>query len=141
MNGTENIENSSSDKAIESSTSLATRDDYYTDVTVYTPESNEERYYELFDKDKPKTQAWSVASLVIGILSVLLSFLGWWALALGVASAVLAAVSRRVLGYFSGICIVGMIIGIFGTVISASVAIAGIILSTGVPVALAVFEI
>ena len=78
-----------------------------------------DRYYEIFEKSKTKSMAWSVASLTLGIASVALSFLGWVALTLGALAVILAVVSRIKLGYFDGKAIVGMMLGIFGIVFGA----------------------
>jgi len=70
----------------------------------------------LMRNGRPKTFGWSVASLVMGILSVVCCFLGWSGLILGAAAIVLSIVSRRKLGYFDGMSVAGLILGIFGFV-------------------------
>ncbi len=65
---------------------------------------------------RPKTLGWSVAALSLGIVAAVTSAFGWSSIILGVCAIVCAAVSRRVLGYFDGKAIAGLILGIFGTV-------------------------
>ena len=65
---------------------------------------------------KHKTMGWSVASMVVGIISVVCCCLGWSGLILGTMAIVLAIVSRKNLGYFDGMSIAGLVLGIFGLV-------------------------
>lgn len=65
---------------------------------------------------RPKTMGWSVVSLVTGILSVICCCLGWTGLVFGAAAIIFAVVSRKTLGYFDGLSIAGLILGIFGVV-------------------------
>jgi len=93
----------------------------------YDNQNNEESGYNNYSEQdyafqtlmrngRPKTFGWSVASLVMGILSVVCCFLGWSGLILGAAAIVLSIVSRRKLGYFDGMSVAGLILGIFGFV-------------------------
>ena len=75
----------------------------------------------LMRNGKPKTLGWSVASMVIGILSVVCCVLGWSGLILGVAAVVFSIISRKQLGYFDGMSVAGLILGIFGFVFGVSV--------------------
>ena len=93
-------------------------------VTEYYPEGTSSyekkegvRYDEIFDKGKPKTLAFSIVSLVTGILSIICCCTVWLSLPFGVISIIFAVVSRKVLGYFDGMAIAGLILGIFGTVL------------------------
>ena len=65
---------------------------------------------------RPKTLGWSVASLVMGIISLFTCSFGWASIIFGVAAIIFAISSRVILGYFDGKCIFGLILGIFGTV-------------------------
>ena len=65
---------------------------------------------------RPKTLGWSVASLVMGIVSLSTCPFGWASIVFGVLAIIFAVVSRVILGYFDGKCICGLILGIFGTV-------------------------
>jgi hypothetical protein len=85
------------------------------------PEQNNGDFYEIFSNGgKPKTLGWSVASMVTGILSVLCCCLGWTGLVFGAAAVILSIVSRKSLGYFDGMSIAGLVMGIFGFVFGAS---------------------
>ena len=82
---------------------------------------NNENFYEIFKNGgKPKTLGWSVASMVTGILSVLCCCLGWTGLVFGAAAVLLSIVARRSLGYFDGMSIAGLVMGIFGFVFGAA---------------------
>jgi len=65
---------------------------------------------------KPKTLGWSVASLVMGIVSLFTCLFGWASIVFGVIAIAFAIISRFSLGYFEGKSIIGLILGIFGTV-------------------------
>lgn len=71
----------------------------------------------LGDLSKPKTRAFSIASLVLGILSLVCCCGGFVSFALGVLAIVFAIVARRHLGYFDGMSIAGMTCGIVGAVL------------------------
>ncbi|MBO5907551.1 MAG: hypothetical protein J6Q85_05330 [Clostridia bacterium] len=66
-----------------------------------------------------KTRAWSVAALVLSIISILCCCVYWLGLFAGVFAVVCAIVSRRVLGYFDGLSVAAIIVSIFGIVFSA----------------------
>ena len=97
---------------------LTTPESFYHDSTEVGPVGDDDRYYEVFEKSKTKSMWWSVASLMAAVVSVLCSFFGWVGLIIGVASVVLAVISRKKLGYFDKFCIFGLIVGIFGIVFS-----------------------
>ena len=79
--------------------------------------NNEDYAYQNINKrGKPKTLGWSVASLIIGIISVVCCCFGWSSLILGVIAIGLAILSRSQLGYFDGMAIAGLVLGIFGFV-------------------------
>ena len=69
---------------------------------------------------KPKTLGWSIASLVMGIVSLFTCLFGWASIVVGVIAIAFAIISRFSLGYFEGKSIIGLILGIFGTVFGAS---------------------
>ena len=58
--------------------------------------------------------------MVTGILSVLCCCLGWTGLVFGAAAVILSIVARRSLGYFDGMSIAGLVMGIFGFVFGAA---------------------
>ena len=66
--------------------------------------------------EKPKTMAYSVASLILAMMSLACCCVGWASILFGILSIVFAIVSRRHLGYFDSMAVVGLIIGIVGTV-------------------------
>ena len=72
------------------------------------------------EKGKPKTLIWSITALVLGILSLILSPLGWAGLIVGVASASVAVVARVKMGYFNGFIIAAILTSIFGIIFAAA---------------------
>lgn len=73
---------------------------------------------------RPKTMAWSLVAMITGIMSLSLSFFGWAAIALGIIAITCSAVSRKTLGYFDKMSLVGLILGIFGIVCGAAILVA-----------------
>ncbi len=112
--------NSSSEENTENkegeNQSLIQRESYYHSIATPEKKVGEDRYYEIFDKDKHKTIAWSVASVVVCAVSLICCFLSWVGLVFGAAGIILALVSRFRLGYFDTLSLVGLIAGIFGMV-------------------------
>ncbi len=72
-------------------------------------------YKSILENNK-NSRIWSFASLVAGILSVLFCFLPVLGIIIALFSVALAVISRRVIGYFDGIAIAGLVVGIFGLV-------------------------
>lgn len=70
----------------------------------------------LRENGKPKTKAFSVAAMILGIVSVVACCSGWASLLLGIGAVVFAILARKTLGYFDGMAIAGLILGIFGLV-------------------------
>lgn len=73
---------------------------------------------------KPKSLIWSIAALVIGVLSVLLSYFGWAGIVTAVIGLVLSVVAWRLLGFFNKFILIGLISSIFGITISIGFVIA-----------------
>jgi hypothetical protein len=71
----------------------------------------------LMRNGRPKTKGWSVASMVLGIISVICCCGGWCGIILGIGAIILAIVSRKSLGYFDGMSVAGIVLGIFGFVL------------------------
>ena len=71
-------------------------------------------------KGKPKKLIWYISAFVLGIISLILSALGWAGLIVGVAAIVLAAVARVKMGFFNGFIIAAILCSIFGVVFSAA---------------------
>lgn len=73
---------------------------------------------------RPKTLAWSVVAMITGILSLAFALFGWAAAALGIIAVICSAVSRKTLGYFDKMSVVGLVFGIFGLVSGTAVLLA-----------------
>ena len=120
----------------ETSLAMPANENYYHEVSSDNSDSkenkdSEDRYYEVFDKDKPKYIIWSLISAILGAISVLCAFFGWGGLIIGAGAVAFAIVSRVNLKYFDKISIVGLILGIFGMVFGAAVIIVGILVKNG----------
>lgn len=89
---------------------------YNTENGQYARGSQEYAYQTVMNNGRPKTMGWSLASMITGILSVVCCCFGWTGLIFGVAAIIIAIVSRKSLGYFDGMSIAGLILGIFGLV-------------------------
>lgn len=95
-----------------------------------------EGYYSSVDEENenktvldgvPRSRGWSVAALILGILSIALSiipFLGFlhgvFGPIFGIMAIIASLVSRRNLGYFDGVGIAGIILGTVGCVFGAT---------------------
>ena len=82
-----------------------------------TPEERE--YYDLPISPNKRRRVWSVISLFAGILSVLLCSVYYVGLAFALVAIVGAVISRKTLGYFDGISVGGLLVGIVGVVFGA----------------------
>ena len=76
----------------------------------------------------PRSRGWSVAAMVLGLFSVLLSLIplfgtlrGVFGPFLGVMAVIASLVSRRNLGYFDGVGIAGIILGAVGCAFGVTV--------------------
>lgn len=74
--------------------------------------------YKTVVEDKNKTRAWSVAALVLGIVSILCCCLWYFGLVAGILAILFTVISRKTLGYFDGLSIGGLITAIFGIIFS-----------------------
>lgn len=97
-----------------------TPESYYHNISEASADG-EDRYYEIFEKSKHKTLGWSVASLTFGIISVICCLFGWVGLIFGIVAAVFSVISRISLGFFDGMSVAGLILGIFGIVFGGAV--------------------
>ena len=79
-----------------------------------------EYVYKTVLEGKKNSRLWSVLSLVFSIVSIICCCVPWTGAILGVISIVFAIVSRVSIGYFDGLSIAGLIVGIFGVVFSVS---------------------
>jgi hypothetical protein len=75
------------------------------------------------DNGRPKTYGWSIASMVCGILSVICCF-GFASIIFGILAAAFAFISRKNLGYFDGMSIAGIVLGIIGFILGLVLVIA-----------------
>ena len=89
-------------------------DGYYKDMTDAT-EENKSEYKTVMD-GVPRSRGWSLAAVIIGILSVLLSAIPFVGPILGLVAVLTSVISRRHLGYFDGVAIAGIILGAIGFV-------------------------
>ena len=65
---------------------------------------------------KKNSRAWSVASIALSLVSLILCPVYWLKIILSATSIVFALVSRKNIGYFDGLSLAGLIVGIFGIV-------------------------
>ena len=75
-----------------------------------------EEYYELPLSLSARKRFWSLASLTLGILSILLCLVYYVAIPLAICAVVAAFVSRKNFGFFDQITIIGLILGLVGAV-------------------------
>ena len=80
--------------------------------------------------EQNKTRSWSVAALVLSIVSILCCCVYWLGLFTGIFAVVCAIVSRRKLGYFDGLSVGAIIVAIFGIVFSAVTTYVNLVLLT-----------
>ncbi len=83
--------------------------------------NNEFEYKGASNFGKPKTMGWSIVALVSGIISVICCCLGIAGIVLGAVAIASSIISRKALGYFDGLSIAGLILGVFGVVFGASI--------------------
>jgi len=80
--------------------------------------NNQEEYvYKKVMLDKKNSRAWSVASIAVSTASLICCcFVDWLGVILSVLAIVFALISRKNIGYFDGLSLAGLIVGIFGIV-------------------------
>ena len=93
----------------------AAKDDIVTEP-AREPVKDEVEYYELPDSPDARRRGWSVISLFSGILAVLLCSVYYVGIPFAILSVVASLVSRRKLGYFDGLSLSGLLVGIVGCV-------------------------
>ena len=79
--------------------------------------------------EKPKTVVFSIVSLVLSVVSLVYGFSGFIGAIFGVCAIVFAIISRAHLGFFDKKTILGLILGIVGTIFGVFI---GIIDLTGI---------
>ena len=88
----------------------------------YNKNTDEDEYlYKSVMEGKKNSRIWSVVSLICSILSLLCCCTSVIGIVLGVLAIIFAVVSRSSIGYFDGLAIAGLIVGIFGTVFSLGI--------------------
>lgn len=87
---------------------------------VNAQKENDRAFAIVNEKGKPKTLIWSIVALALGILSIVLSALGWAGLIVGVAAVVVSVVARLKMGYFNGLIIAAILTSIFGVIFAAA---------------------
>lgn len=116
---------SSADKAyVGAEASEDSKNDFFEQEARYADasEPNAEAAFEDLSETvasvaKPKTIAFSILSLIFGIFSLVICCCsGWIAVIFGLSAIVLSLISRRHLGYFDGMSVAGLVLGISGTV-------------------------
>ena len=81
---------------------------------------------------KPRSMLYSILSLVCAIVSVLICCCGgWFGLGLGALAIAFSVIARRHLGYFDGMAIAGLVLGICGVLFGAAMAVVGILIDNG----------
>lgn len=70
---------------------------------------------------KSRNRGFAIASMILGIFSILCCCFTYIGLIIGVLSIVFAVVSRVRMGYFDGMAIAGLVLGIIGVVFSAAI--------------------
>ena len=80
-------------------------------------EAASEEYLNI-DAKKSKSLAFAVLSLIFSALSIVLCFVFWLNLAFAALGIIFCVVSRLRMGYFHGISIAGLIVGIIGAIFS-----------------------
>ena len=95
-------------------------------------EKQEYAYMTVMD-GKRKSRSWSVASLTVAIASLICCcVVSWVGVVLSSLAITFAIISRKNIGYFDGISLAGLIVGIFGAVFGvASIVFAYVLESTG----------
>jgi hypothetical protein len=76
----------------------------------------EEYVYKKVMLTKKNSRAWSVASITLSMASLILCPVYWLKIILSATSIVFALISRKNIGYFDGLSLAGLIVGIFGIV-------------------------
>ncbi len=75
-----------------------------------------ENEYEEKKEPRKKSRIWSVSALIFAVLSIMLCFVPVLSIIFGLAAIALTIVSRVSIGYFDGVGLASIIVGIFGVV-------------------------
>lgn len=81
--------------------------------------TDSEYVYKKVINNKEQRRTWSVVSILLAVLSVVLCYFSWAGLILGLASVGAAVIFRIKLGYFDKLSLVALILAIFGVVFAA----------------------
>lgn len=77
---------------------------------------NEEDYAFRSVSGRQRTRTWALVSFGFGILSLATVTFGYTSLFFGIFAVILSIISRRNLGYFDGMSVAGLVLGIIGFV-------------------------
>ena len=104
----------------------------YSDGTRSDSENGENTNYayQSVMRNKQNSRTFSIVSLILSIISVVCCCSPWVSLLLAVLGIVFSVYSRRNIGYFDGLSIAGLVVGIFGCVFSLVSIFWGLLLST-----------
>ncbi len=96
-------------------------------------QNGEDYIYKKVMLDKQHSRAWSVASLTLSIVALICCcFVSWLGIVFSSLSILFAVISRKNIGYFDGLSLAGLIVGIFGVVFGiASIILAYILEQNG----------
>ncbi len=77
--------------------------------------------YQTVMEMKSRNRGFAIASMILGILSILCCCFTYIGIALSIIAIVFAVVSRVRMGYFDGMAIAGLVLGIIGFVFGVSI--------------------
>ena len=86
--------------------------------------------YQTVMEIKSRSRGFAIASLVLGILSLVCCCLPYGGLVMAILAVVFAIVSRKKMGYFDSLAIAGLIVGIIGVIFGAFSIFLDILMST-----------
>ena len=78
-------------------------------------------YKTVMRNGRHKTYGWSLVSLILGIAGVACSSFGWAGMVFAALAVVFSLIAKRNLGYFNGMAVAGLVLGIFGFVCSVGI--------------------
>lgn len=108
------------DRLLDGAAEDAEKDELLDDEEIVERDPlDETEYYDLPSAPEKRSRLWSVLSLGCAVLAVVLCAFYYVALPFAVAAIVFAVISRRTLGYFDGLSVTGLILGVVGIVFSS----------------------
>lgn len=79
---------------------------------------------------KSRSRGFAIASLVLGILSLVCCCISYAGLVMATLAIIFAIVSRKKMGYFDSLAIAGLIVGIIGVIFGAFSILVDVIMSS-----------